>query len=62
MQVWNQVKVKDVDSPHAGRAGTVQQVEPKVGPATDVLVMLDETEELHAQQEHFTPEQLQVLV
>ena len=46
MQAWNQVKVKDPASEHAGRAGMVQAVEVVDG-AEHCNVKLDETEDLH---------------
>ena len=60
MQAWNQVKVKDTDSEHAGRAGMVQAVETVDGEQI-VCVMLDETEDLHGGQVNFKATQLQVL-
>ena len=40
MQVWNQVKVSDVESEHAGEAGLVQSVR-KEGDAELCTVRLD---------------------
>jgi len=61
MQVWNQVKVSDVDSPEAGRAGLVVKIEAVKGGDSEITVALDETEAFEKEDIVFTAAQLQIL-
>lgn len=61
MQVWQQVKVIDVNSAEAGRAGLVVKVEAIKGGDSEITVALDETDAYEKEDMIFTAAQLQVL-
>jgi hypothetical protein len=60
MQGWNQVKVTNTDSEHAGRAGVVVRVEKK-GDSEMVEVRLDQTDTMPVSVVQFDESELQLL-